>query len=238
MTEETEVVQEETQAQEEVQNTQESNQETVQTQSQTSKKDDSRHWEEARNVLKMQKQQIEELQGELERLKKPVIQEEPDEFATLDPEDYLTVDKAKKMAEKLAEKKAAQTARQIVEEYMQKQNIQNDESRMRSKYEDYDYVIENFALPQIKADPALAHKIQNSKNPAETAYKIGKLSENYEEPQAKPTNAKAEKILKNASRPVSSHAVGGNFKSQADQFSKMSKDEIWSLSEKYARGSA
>lgn len=235
MTEETEVVQEKTPVQEE-QATQELAQEEPK-QEASVKKDVDRNWEQTHYVLKMQKQQIEELQAKLAEKDKPISQEEPDEFADLDPDDYLTVDKAKKMAEKLAEKKAAQTARQIVNEYLQQQTVQQDEQRMRSKFDDYDYVIENFALPQIKADPALAYKIQNSKNPAEAAYKIGKLADSYEEQaQKQQTSPKAEKIIKNSNRPVSSHAVGGNLKTQADQFSKMSKDEVWKMAEKYARG--
>lgn len=90
----------------------------------------------------------------------------------------------------------------------------------------------------IKNDPALAYKIQNSKNPAETAYKLAKISDEYEQAnqEVAKTSPKAEKILKNSSRPSSGPAAGTSLKSQADDFSKMSKQEIWAMSEKYARG--
>jgi hypothetical protein len=185
----------------------------------------------------MQKQQIEELNYRLMEKEKPPQPIEKDEFDDLDPEDTITVDKARKMAEKIADKKAKESAQKYVQEYAQQQTLKNDEDRMRSKVEDYDYVIENFVLPMIKNDPALAYKIQQSKNPAETTYKLGRISDEYEGATMKQqTSPKAEKVLKNTSRPVSGNAVGSPLKKQADDFSKMSQTEIWNLSQKYARG--
>lgn len=234
MTEETEVLEEvpaqEEQNQSQVEAPQEEKQE-------TSKRDVDKNWDQVHQLLKLQKQEIEELRSRLAQ--PPAKHEEPekDEFDGLDPEDYITVAKAKNLLEKSAEKKAMAAARQIVQEYSQQQTIVQDEQRARNKYEDYDYVIENFALPMIKNDPALAYKIQNSKNPAETAYKLGKLSDSYEESMTKQqTNPKAEKILKNTQRPVSSNAAGSPLKNQADQFSKMSPQQVWEMSQKYARG--
>lgn len=198
------------------------------------KEDPDKNWKEASRVMKLQQQKIQEMEALLHERTKPAPVEEKDEFAALDQEDYLTVGKARAMAEKLAEKKAEQAARKIVQEYAQQQQIQSDEQRVRAKHDDYDYVIENYAIPQIKNDPALAYKIQNSKNPAETAYKIGKLSDSYEESNAKQaTSPKAEKILKNTQRPLSSNAAG-SFKQQVDDFARMSKEDIWNQSQKFA----
>lgn len=193
------------------------------------------NWQKANEVLKYQQQRIAELESRQAQMQRPV-EIEKDEFADLEPDDYMPVGKAKLYAERIAEKKAKEAVSHALEEYSRKQNINNDELRMRSKYEDFDYVIENFAAPQFKNDPALYHMIVNSQNPAETAYKLGKLSPNYEGvtmPQK--TSPKAEKVLKNASRPVSGNAVGAPLKGQADQFSKMSKEEVWEMSQKYAR---
>lgn len=234
MTEETQEPEQVAQVQEEVVNTE------VQTAQEAPKpqpKSVDDNWANANQVLKLQKQKIEELEERLSKINAPAPVVEKDEFADLDPEEYMTVRDARKLAENLATKKAAEAARQEVQRYAQEQNIQSDEARTRSKYEDYDYVLENYAIPLIKNDPALAYRVQNSKNPAETAYKLGKLSDSYEETMAtKQTSPKAEKILKNSSRPVSSHAAGSPLKNQADQFSKMSKQETWELSQKYARG--
>jgi hypothetical protein len=201
------------------------------------KKDSNHNWDEAREVLRLQKQRIEELENRLTQQTIPSPKEDQDEFEKLDADDYMTVGKAREMAKKLASKEAAQTAKQVVQEYIQQQTIVQDEQRMRAKYEDFDYVIEHFAAPMIKNDPALAYKIQHSKNPAETAYKLAKISDEYEGTQVKQqTSPKAEKILKNSARPTSSNAVGNSLKSQAEDFSKMSKQDIWSMSEKYAKG--
>lgn len=236
MSEEKEVIAEQPE-QIEVAQSQEEAKEIAISQSEAPKRDVEHNWAEANKVLKMQKSMIDDLQLQIQELKKPKIQEEPDEFDQLDPEDYLQVGKARQLAEKVAEKKAQEAAKKIVQEYMQQQTIESDEQKAREKFEDYDYVMENYAIPMIKNDPALAYRIQQSKNPAMTAYKLGKLSDDYQEATMKQqVSPKAEKILKNSSRPVSVNAAGSSLKSQADQFSKMKPNEVWELSQKYARG--
>jgi hypothetical protein len=191
-----------------------------------------KNWKQAHQALQAQKAEIEALRAELQ--KKTAVPEPEDELDKLDPEEYITAGKA----QKLAEKKALQAAKQMVQEYSRQNAVVQDEARMREKYEDYDYVVNTFVLPDIKNDPALAHKLAMSKNPAETAYKLGKLSDSYEEQmtQQKPTSPKAEKILKNSSRPTSANAVSPSLKKQADQFANMSPQEVWAQSQKYARG--
>lgn len=196
------------------------------------------NWQRANEVLKLQQQRIADLESQLTTRLTPQPVEEKDEFASLDPEDYLTVGKARLMAEKMVEKKAKEAARQIVQEYSQQQRMELGEQSARGKYQDYDYVIDTYAIPLIKNDPALAHKVQTSKNPAETAYKLGKLSDNYEESMKESqTSPKAEKILKNAQRPVSGNSLGTPLKSQADKFSGMKPGkEVWEMSQQYAKG--
>lgn len=196
------------------------------------------NWRQANEVMRLQKQRIEELEKdrqEREQARMPAQEPEPDELEGEDPDNYITVAKARKMAEKAAEKKARSYAQQAVQEYAQQQTVAMSEERAKAKYEDYDYIMEHFALPMIKNDPALAYKIQQSKNPAETAYKLGKLSDGYEETMTKAaTSPKAEKILKNSQRPTSSNAAG-SLKTQADKYSNMSPADIWAESQKYAR---
>lgn len=229
---EDQVVQNPPDAQEQEQNQVESHEEQKQPEPVIEKSKTEINWEQAQYALKMQKQRIEELEQRLASQIAPKV-EEKDEFAELDPSDYVTVEKAQRMAEK----KARVAAKEIVQEYMQQQNLVTDEQRMRTKHEDYDFVIETYAVPLIKNDPALAHKIQTSKNPAETAYKLGKLADNYEDPmKVKENTQKVEKIIKNSSRPTSGNAIGAPLKGQADQVTKMSPQQIWEQSQKYARG--
>jgi len=208
---------------------------------QTQKNDADRNWEQVRQVLQFQKQKIEELESRVGQKNAPA--EEPDEFSELDPGDYLTVGQAKALAQKLAAKTAKEEASRLMDDYMTQQKIQVDEQRLRAKHDDYDYVVDNFAVPLIKNNPALAIQVKNSKNPAETAYLLGKMSDNYGETMSKqPSTARAEKVLKNANRPVSSSAVGSPLRSQADQFSKLDPRNpsdartIYEQSQRYARG--
>lgn len=203
------------------------------------KKDVEHNWNEAREVFRLQKQRIEELEARLHQPPPQAMQEEKDELDALDPDDSITVAQARAIresAKKEASKEATKASKQLLEEHFRQQHILQDEERMRSKHDDFDYVMEKFAIPMIQNDPALAYKIQGSKNPAEAAYKLAKISDEYEEVSMKQQiSPKAEKILKNSSRPVSSNAVGSPLKNQAEDFSKMSQQDIWSMSQKYAR---
>jgi hypothetical protein len=216
---------------------QEQSQEQIQVKEEPKEDPNTVNWRQANEVMRLQKQRIEELEKSHQQYaqRQAPVAEEPDEFANEDPDNYITVDKARKMAEKAAEKKAKAYAQQAVQEYAQQQTVAMSEDKARTKYDDYDYVMENFAIPMIKNDPALAYKIQQSKNPAETAYKLGKLSDSYEDTMTKAApSQKAEKILKNSQRPTSSNAAG-SLKTQADKYSNMSQAEIWAESQKYAR---
>lgn len=201
---------------------------------------ESVNWREARQVMSLQKKKIEELEQMVSQVtQKQVPQaEEEDEFDKLDPNDYLTVDKAKSLAKKQAYKAAKEISQQEIQKYIQETRVKSDDKRMKETHDDYDFVMENYAVPLIKNNPALANAIQNSETPAETAYIMAKMSTLYRETSAQPpaNPQKAEKVLKNASRPVSAAAVGSPLKTQADNFSKMSKQDIWNMSQEYARG--
>lgn len=214
----------------------EQTQEVVETKAEPKEDPNTVNWRQANEVMRLQKQRIDELESERqERAQARIPVEEPDEFANEDPDNYITVAKARQMLEKTAEKKAKAMAQQAVQEYAQQQTVAMSEEKARTKYEDYDYVMETFALPMIKNDPALAYKIQHSKNPAETAYKLGRLSDDYEAGMTKAApSPKAEKILKNSQRPTSSNAAG-SLKSQADKYANMTQADIWAESQKYAR---
>lgn len=199
------------------------------------------NWKQANEVMRLQKQRIEELEARhAHQALKPPEEPEIDEFDGLDSDDVITVAKAKMIkesAKKSAAKVAESQAKKIVEEYMQQQKVTSDESRMRNLHDDYDFVMENFAIPMIKNDPALAYKVQNSKNPAEVAYKLAKISDEYEASMKKQeTSPRAEKVIKNTSRPTSAAAASTSSKTQVEDFSKMSPHQVWELSQKYARG--
>ncbi len=193
------------------------------------------NWEQARQLMQMQKQRIEEL----ENRQKPAVVPEKDEFADLDPEELVTTSKALQMAKKMATRES-QEIRKELESLQTKINLQNysaEENAMRSKHDDYDYVIDNFVRPMIKNDPAYQQMIINSKNPIQTAYKLGKLSDDYQEQPMKNNDAvqKAEKMIKNSQKPLSGNAAGGSLKGQAEKYAKMSPQDIWKESQSYAK---
>ncbi len=200
-----------------------------------SPKDIQSNWEQTRQTISALKQQNEQLHAQMMQLSQMVkpLTEEKDELEELDPNEVITVEQYKKGVEKHAKK----YAQQEIQQYMRQHSLETSEQQMRASNEDYDYVLENFAIPLIKNDPALAYKVQNSKNPAKTAYQLGKLSDEYQasaQQQSQPS-PKAQKILKNTSRPVAAASVGAPLKSQVEDFSKMSQNQIWELSQQYAR---
>lgn len=194
------------------------------------------NWRQANSVMKAQQGEIEALKAHLASVsaqRQSQAPEEPDELDKLEPDDVITVAQARA----LAARQAKSAAKEIVEQHLAQHTLVNDEQRMRDKNDDYDYVLENFAIPLIKNDPALAYQVKNSKNPAETAYRLGKLSDGYQEQTTKQaTSPKAAKIMRNVSRPVSSNAVGSPLKAQADEFTNMSPQQVWEASQKFARG--
>lgn len=195
------------------------------------------HWKQAREVMQAQKAEIEVLRRQMEDFAKIKEPPEPDEFADFDPNDQITFAQAQRLAEKKAKQAADSSVKHIEHQMNLQRKVQVAETEARSKHSDYDYVINTFTLPQIQKDPALAHKIATSPNPALTAYKIGKLSDEYEESVTQQkVDPKAEKILKNTSRPVSSHSAPVPLKSQVNDVSKMSQAQVWEMSQKYARG--
>lgn len=198
------------------------------------------HWEQARNVMKAQKAELDALKAHIQEMQQkltaPPKQEEPDEFAGIAPDDVLTFEQAKKLAEKLATKRAEETAKKIVQEYQQQASHSSQEQKMREVYEDYDYVVEKYAIPMIQNNPALAQALKASPNPFKLAYQMAKSSDDYEASMTKQqTSPKAEKILKNSNRPTSVQSVSPSLKQQAQDFSKMSQQDIWQQAQKYAR---
>lgn len=193
------------------------------------------NWRQAQEVMSLQKREIEALRHQMNAIATAPKPEEPDEFETADPDDYVPMGKAREMAKKYAAREARQEAKKMLDEYAKTQRIEQDEVKTRSQYEDYDYVIENYSLPMIKNDPALAYQVQMSKNPAQTAYKLGRMSDKFEETTMKQTSPKADKILKNSARPVSSHSSTTSLQQQSNAYSKMSQADIWAQSQAYAR---
>ena len=187
------------------------------------------NWREVRAMMAAQKEEIDRLKAEKE------AERDAAEFKDLAPDDYMTVAKTQRMIEKRAEKKAQEIASKIVEESMRKQENNMAEQRMRDKVSDYDYIIENYAVPMLESNKGMAEALRASDNPFQLAYNLAKASDKYIHDNSKqPTSAKAEKILKNTERPISAAASGTSMKTEADKFANLSPADYWRLSQEYA----
>jgi hypothetical protein len=203
-----------------------------------------RNWKQARAVMADQKRELEELKAMMSQMTQtkqaPEEEaEEEDDFDDADEDDYVTVANARKIAQKAkltAEKHAYKAAEKVLKQHMHNQNISTSQDRARAKYDDYDDIIQNYTIPLIKNDPALAHKINTSKDPALAAYRAGKISDEYLESSAPKMSAKAEKVVRNSQQPASSHA-GQGLKAQVAALSEnMTQDQVWALAQQYASG--
>ena len=191
------------------------------------------NWNQARAVMGTQAQKIQELEEKLDDMQK---QPEPEE--KYDPEDLATNKHVERVAERKISSKTKELQTQI--EKLQKQLHDKEqvtlESEARTKHQDYDYVIEQFAVPMIQKDPSLAMAIKSAANPYAMAYRLAKASEEYEgEMKQQKPSAKAEKIIKNSERPLSSNAVPASLKGQADYFTNLTPDQVWQKSQEFAR---
>ena len=189
------------------------------------------NWARVRAVLQSQKDKIDQL----ERLvHEGQIPHEPDELEKADGADYATVDMVKKPSKKV------KNLEKQVDELKQKLQL-NEASRqeelMRSQNDDYDYIVENFAIPLIEKNPALKQTLLQVPNWAEMAYNMAKATPEYKKAQSNSRNnaKKVDRVVKNTERPVSANAAGSSLKSQAEVFANLKPSEVWKQSQEFAR---
>lgn len=191
--------------------------------------DQDHNWKQARQVMGAQAKEINELKEALAamRERKAEVEEQ------YDPDDYATYTGVEKKVTKYT--KDLQGKIEQLEKKLHQTEQEKLESTMRTRYDDYDYVIEKFAIPMIEKDQSLAASLKASSNPYKLAYRLAKSSDEYEAAQSKKSSKLAEKAEKNASRPLSANADGGSLKDKALQFTNMSAADIWKMSQSYAR---
>lgn len=193
------------------------------------------NWKEAREVMRQQQREIQELKDKLVQTHSSQSQKELDELDSLASDDIVTVAQARKLAEKVAEK----TASKLLKE----KEVETMEDRTSSRYPDYADVVTKYIPKIIKDDPDLAEAIRNSPNPYVTAYKIAKNSYIYKKDteNANKASQTAQKVLENSSKPQSVHSQGyQGALSNAEKFegglSQEKRKEVWELSRRYAQG--
>lgn len=211
--------------------TQESEEVTENTQQPEQKAQDNssdQNWARVREVLNSQKSEIEDLKRQVQVNNNP----ETDEFSGVDGEDYATVNMVKKPSKKM--KELENTVQQL-QQSLKINEATRQEEIMRSKTDDYDYVIENFGIPLIEKTPALKETLLKIPNWAEMAYNMAKATPEYQKAQSQDNSKKVEKVIKNTERPTSANAAGASLKSQAEVFANLSPSDVWKKSQEFAR---
>ncbi len=198
------------------------NQEPVQVESKT----EDHNWSQVRGVLQTQKSEIDELKRQV--AEKPEV----DEFAGVDPEEYVTFGQHQKLSQKNSQKESKEIA--DLKEQLMLMKSETRENIARDKHDDYDYVIQNFGLPLVHNNPRLKAALKVCDDWAEMAYNMAKATPEYQKSLTQ-NSPKAEKVQKNIERPTSANAAGSSLKNQTSYFADMSKAEVWKQSQEFAR---
>ncbi len=175
-----------------------------------------RNWREVRQLLKETNQTVEELKNrnyaleekERSRSQPPEIEEEPD----LSDDDISTVGVTKKLIRKQSDK-----LDQLIQE-MKQREASSVEDRLRSKYSDYDAVVNKENLQSLfTTAPELVKMLKaNHENPYEQALGAYKLMKKFGM-----SGEEGEKFKENQTKPRSVNSVGQTSAlSQANAFSR------------------
>lgn len=180
---------------------------------------EDKNWKEAARVMAEQRKENERLRQELERAKAPKEIEED----AYNPDDYLSA----KQLEKLAEKKA----RKIIDEELRVRDARTDEQLFLARNPDCEEVLKKY-LPKLAEENPWIKRIAQQGD-LEAAYGLVKNSWQYQQDNAT-ESAKAKKILKNTSEPVSANAAGGSLKNKVESFTAgMTREQIWAKAQEY-----
>lgn len=111
---------------------------------------------------------------------------------------------------------------------MRKMKCDLSEEMVKAKYPDYEQVVTDFVVPLVQKDPSIMEMIEESNNPALTAYRLGLAQPGYLEKQRKATTEKvAKKIEKNLGKPKTLGAAGSSgSKAKVKSYADMSSEEF------------
>ena len=171
---------------------------------------------EMRKLIEKQDREIQELRTFAYQHMQPQAQkEEVEEEDYPDKDGYMTRQQTERVIQRQAQ------------ELLQQQEIANLEDKTRLRFKDYDEIVtEDNVKKLIDDDRDLADSIKSSPNPYATAYKMIKKSSFYQEnTKQKPRKEEAEKILKNAQKPVSANTVQARPLAQANAYANFTEQE-------------
>ena len=182
------------------------------------------NFREMRLAMEEQKRIIQDLQYQAQQRNAPQQQQEVDYLPGVNDDEIVT-----KAQLKAFNRKVEEDNRRRDEEMRMQQELSFAEDRVRMRHKDYDDVMTDENIQNlIEDDNVLAETIRNSPNAYEAAYKMIKKSAFYQEKGRKPS-VDAQKIVKNAQKPVSSNAVQQRPLAQANSYAFANDNERESL---------
>lgn len=157
--------------------------------------------------LELQARRLQELENSSQQ---PASQSDEIDVDSIDQDAYLT----KRQAEAIAYR---QTQEML---YLQERAFMED--KMRIKCRDYDEIVTRENIDElIRNEPDLELAIKNAPNPFATAYSFLKKVKGPKQKQSD----EAEKIVRNAQKPVSSNAIPARPLATANQYARMTATE-------------
>jgi hypothetical protein len=196
-----------------------SNEEQVQQQAQSEPEEGSKEYNfrEMRRAMQEQQRELYELRNYV-AYQSQAPQQKQEEDVRFDKDDIPTWGQLEKVIDKKAEAKAR--------ELMQQQQADELEDRVRVRIKDYDDVVTEENVKTLFEDPILTEAIKHAPDPYSAAYKMIKGSHFYNQKIVPPKkNLDAEKIVKNAQKPMSSNAVRSEAIQNATSYASYSEDE-------------
>lgn len=168
-------------------------------------------------------QELENVRYQMQQMQAPQ-EAESDPLDGLDSDDLLTVDKFRQ---------AQHQQQQRYEQEISNLRYENLENRARLRHTDYNDVMEKYSIPLLRNDPDFASGFRNASDPAEYAYKIGRMMMGTEQArQPEPQISRdAQKIVENARKPSTlSNVRGGQAAiSTAELYETMSDKDFAAL---------
>ncbi len=173
---------------------------------------------EQRKLIEQQSRRLQELEErERQRSYAPPPREPDDELEAIGKDELVSRKQAEKLIENIATRKA--------QEMMEQQAYATAEDRVRLKYKDYDDVVtEDNVKELIEDDLEVSEAIKSSSNPYAAAYKLIKKAAFYQD-KGKKKSVDAERVVKNAQKPVSSNAVQARPLTGANNYAFASDNE-------------
>lgn len=176
------------------------------------------NWKEARKQMSEYQRRIQDLEHHIQNQQQQVQpQLEEDDLESIDQDSYLT----KRQAEALALRKTQELFRQ--------QEIATAEDRARLKFRDYDDVVTEEHIQELINDKDVLKSLKTAEDPFALSYKLIKQSAFFNEKTKKPSR-EAEKLTKNAQKPVSVNTIQASPLAAAESYafgSEAERKALW-----------